>query len=88
MRILSWNVRFESPDKLIKKIQSEHLDIVTLQEFTLNQTNEWVSRLKDIDLPYHCVSGYAGQTKRFRSLIASCWPISPADTQWRVRACG
>ena len=26
MLILSWNVRFESPDKLIKKIQSEHLD--------------------------------------------------------------
>lgn len=48
MLILSWNVRFKSPKKIIKKIQSEHPDIVTLQEITLNQTNEWVSRLKDI----------------------------------------
>ena len=54
-----------------------------MQEITLNQTNQWVSRLKDIDVPYHCVSGYAGQSKGYQCLIASCWPITTVDTSWR-----
>ena len=83
MLILSWNVNFRRPKKLIAKIEAKEPDIVTLQEVSRASADDWVKRLSGIGLVDCHLTGEDVSKKRYRCLIASRWKVTPDDSGWR-----
>lgn len=86
MLILSWNVNFRRPKKLIAKIEAKEPDIVTLQEVSRASSDDWVKRLKDIGLVACHLSGEGFSKKSYQCLIASRWNLTPDAVKWRENA--
>jgi endonuclease/exonuclease/phosphatase family metal-dependent hydrolase len=101
MKMLSWNIRFQglAPrlPAVMDAIRDENPDIVLLQEVTSTLLERVQSDLTEIGLQYAIdsdrgapprLSEYAKKKLRkgYATLIASRWPVSGSNDDWRSHA--
>lgn len=80
-QIATWNVNFRRPSVLeaLAGLQ-DRLDILTLQEVSLEQADAFRARLKDMRFSYVFYNGRAGvSVKRYGNIIACRWPLESVD---------
>ncbi len=99
MRLLSWNVKFNTLPKnlhlVVKAIGAVKPDLVTLQEVKSELADEMAKCLAGLGLKHSLNSGKDAPDnpkwlikykKKYQCLIASKWPLSPVDDTWRKGA--
>lgn len=92
MRLLSWNVRFQTLpkqiDNVVAAIASVQPDIVTLQEVKADLAESVSRRLAALGIEHACNSRTTAPAgpdghKMYQCMVASRWPVEAGGDRWR-----